>query len=104
MEMWQSWFNAPDLKSDEGASPPGVRIPTSPPIKKGHPRGVLFLLCVRNEGFEPQKLGFDCQREADERMPVSIANERLRGEANPYISANKKRAPSWCPFFIVCAK
>ena len=34
MEMWQSWFNAPDLKSDEGASPPGVRIPTSPPIKE----------------------------------------------------------------------
>ena len=33
MEMWQSWFNAPDLKSDEGASPPGVRIPTSPPIQ-----------------------------------------------------------------------
>ena len=32
--MWQSWFNAPDLKSDEGASPPGVRIPTSPPIRK----------------------------------------------------------------------
>lgn len=29
--MWQSWFIAPDLKSDEGASPPGVRIPTSPP-------------------------------------------------------------------------
>ena len=33
MEAWQSWFNAPDLKSDEGASPPGVRIPASPPIR-----------------------------------------------------------------------
>lgn len=32
MEVWQSWFNAPDLKSDEGASPPGVRIPTLPPF------------------------------------------------------------------------
>ena len=42
MEMWQSWFNAPDLKSDEGASPPGVRIPTSPPIKEAYPCGGLF--------------------------------------------------------------
>ena len=32
MYGWQSWFNAPDLKSDEGASPPGVRIPASPPV------------------------------------------------------------------------
>ena len=42
--MWQSWFNAPDLKSDEGASPPGVRIPTSPPIRKSLPLWWAFLL------------------------------------------------------------
>ena len=33
MEAWQSWFNAPDLKSDVGASLPGVRIPALPPVK-----------------------------------------------------------------------
>ena len=26
------WLNAPDLKSGEGASPSGVRIPASPPV------------------------------------------------------------------------
>ena len=34
MEAWQSWFNAPDLKSDVGASLPGVRIPALPPVKR----------------------------------------------------------------------
>ena len=46
MEAWQSWFNAPDLKSDEGASPPGVRIPTSPPIRKATVRW-SFLLAMK---------------------------------------------------------
>lgn len=27
-------FNAPDLKSDVGSNPPGVRIPRSPPYQK----------------------------------------------------------------------
>lgn len=33
VEAWQSWFNAPDLKSDVGASLPGVRIPALPPVR-----------------------------------------------------------------------
>ena len=61
MEMWQSWFNAPDLKSDEGASPPGVRIPTSPPIRSSpFLRGVF---CFRSFDFKSMfsiiYLGFD---------------------------------------------
>ena len=31
VERWQSWSNAPDLKSDELMAP-GVRIPLSPAI------------------------------------------------------------------------
>ena len=57
MEMWQSWFNAPDLKSDEGASPPGVRIPTSPPIKKRYLYGASFLLFVRMSDLNPRNWG-----------------------------------------------
>ena len=29
-ERWQSWFNAPDSKSDVLSKVPGVRIPLSP--------------------------------------------------------------------------
>ncbi len=47
METWQSWFNAPDLKSDEGASPPGVRIPAFPPVTKGTLRSVFFYVGER---------------------------------------------------------
>ena len=47
MEAWQSWFNAPDLKSDEGASPPGVRIPTSPPIKRSRPLWMAFFIVAK---------------------------------------------------------
>ena len=34
MERWQSWFNAPVLKTDVGETPPWVRIPPSPPYTK----------------------------------------------------------------------
>ena len=33
LEKWQSWFNAPDLKSGVLLKVPGIRIPPSPQIK-----------------------------------------------------------------------
>lgn len=53
LETWQSWFNAPDLKSDEGASPPGVRIPASPPISERYlEKGTFFCLRCRRGGLQ----------------------------------------------------
>ena len=37
------WSNVPDSKSGVGLFLPWVRIPPSPPDKKAHPQGVLFL-------------------------------------------------------------
>ena len=34
LEGWQSWFNAPVLKTDVGETPPWVRIPPPPPYTK----------------------------------------------------------------------
>lgn len=78
-ETWQSWFNAPDLKSDEGASPPGVRIPASPPIKIKPTLAVGFILIDETLECEPRGKGFDCQCKAGGRTPVGKADARLRG-------------------------
>ena len=64
METWQSWFNAPDLKSDEGASPPGVRIPASPPIELTVKWAFFYVIRTPGEGF-------DYKRKAGGRTPVS---------------------------------
>ena len=45
-ERWQSWFNAPDSKSDVLSKVPGVRIPLSPqtatPCESADLQGVLL--------------------------------------------------------------
>ena len=42
MENWQSWSNAPDLKSGEGSNLPRVRIPGSPPLHFKTLRNYLY--------------------------------------------------------------
>lgn len=69
METWQSWFNAPDLKSDEGASPPGVRIPAFPPdtITPSYMEGVV-VFDKNYQDSNPGKRGLTTsERRAKER-------------------------------------
>lgn len=67
METWQSWFNAPDLKSDEGASPPGVRIPASPPVKTKPTLAVGFVVsALLQEGEKCEPHGQRKKREIGE--------------------------------------
>lgn len=76
MEAWQSWFNAPDLKSDVGASLPGVRIPALPPV-----RGLFLEIgTVHFLWKEPRGKGFDYKRKADVSMPFAKGNTRSATE------------------------
>ena len=73
-EEWLSWFKAPDLKSDVGASSPWVRIPPPPPISRAaaargclraRRRRVLAVRVARETGAE----GVDAAIERLHRAP-----------------------------------
>ncbi len=92
-ETWQSWFNAPDLKSDEGASPPGVRIPASPPVTKRHPLRVFFCNWCKS-GFEPRERGSTTsERRARERRSAKPISARATewNEVNPCVHPSSKK-------------
>ena len=74
------WFKAPVLKTDEGESPPWVRIPPSPPLQKGPTRG---LFCSGGEGGVHEPAGStnrqDCRFGRTSEASAPAGSEQPQG-------------------------
>ena len=68
-------------------------------IIKKLPNGSFFVFsAVRERTLEEW---FDHKRKADFRTPVSLANERRGGKANPCARTNIKKKSWYFPFFVL---
>ena len=100
--------NATVLKTADGATRPGVRIPHHPPQKTKHPKGCLIFCPVWFGMKNTRNGGSTRRRKADVNMPVRAANKpreaRAKRMANPSPSATKRKHAKQACFFVFLKK